>query len=107
MAITTTRIDEFKVMYSSNTFAPRIWLNSGGKGIGQLVFFPNGKQLPPDILRSNGQVDLHYHLDDFQNLRDLLETEKETYLLFCSPQGENGILTSADLVGTGVEVKAA
>jgi hypothetical protein len=106
MASTTTHIDQFEVMYSSNNFVPRIWLLSGGKFIGQLIFSPNGQALPADS-KVNNQVNLHYHLDDFQNVRDLLETEKNVFVLFCGPGGENGILTTEEPVGAGIETKAA
>jgi hypothetical protein len=52
-------------------------------------------------------VNLFYHLEDFQNVRDLLETEKNVYLLFAGPGGENGILTTQEPVGAGMEIKAA
>jgi hypothetical protein len=105
----TTRIDQFEVMYSANSFAPRIWLLSAGKFIGQLIFFPNGSTLPPDAKLPNGQVNIYYHLDDFENAHQLLETEKEVYLLFSgSGSGnENGILTSAEPAGSGIEVSKA
>ena len=105
----TTRIDQFEVMYSANSFAPRIWLLSAGKFIGQLIFFPNGRALPPDAKRPNGQVDIYYHLDDFENVHQLLETEKEVYLLIAGsgPGNENGILTSSEPAGSGIEVTKA
>jgi hypothetical protein len=105
----TTRIDQFEVMYSANTFVPRIWLTGAGKPLGQLIFYPNGKALPPDTKRANGQVDIYYHLDDFQNVIQLLETEKNVNLLFAGsgPGFENGILTATEPIGAGIEVKAA
>jgi hypothetical protein len=65
--VTTTKIDEYEVMYSSNKFPPRIWLKSTGKYIGQLVFMANGATLPLDA-KAGTQVSLYYHLDDFQKL---------------------------------------
>jgi len=35
-----TKIDEYEVMYSTNMIVPRIWLESTGKFISQLVFSP-------------------------------------------------------------------
>lgn len=104
-----TRIDQFEVMYSSNTFVPRIWLLNAGKFIGQLIFYPDGKALPPDKQRPDKTVDLYYHLEDFENLRDLLETEKNLNLLFVGsgPGNENGILTATEPAGAGIEVKIA
>ena len=59
----TKQIDAYTVLYSSNTFLPRIGLKQGPIFVGQCVFHPNGTQLPADILRPNGQVDLQYHLE--------------------------------------------
>jgi hypothetical protein len=105
----TTRIDQFEVMYSANTFVPRIWLLSAGKFIGQLIFYPDGKPLPVDTKAANGQVSIYYHLEDFENVHQLLETEKEVFLLFAGsgPGFENGILTTTEPAGSGIEVKAA
>lgn len=104
----TTRIDQFEVMYSSNTFVPRIWLLNAGKFIGQLIFFPDGKALPPDTM-VKGQVNLYYHLEDFENVHQLLETEKDVFLLFSGsgPGFENGILTAAEPAGSGIEISKA
>lgn len=105
----SVHIDEFEVMYSANTFVPRIWLKGAGKFLGQLIFFPDGRQLPADTKRPDGQVDIYYHLEDFHNVLDLLETEKNVYLEFCGSGAgnENGILTAAEPVGSGIEVKPA
>ena len=103
---TTIHIDQFEVMYSSNTFVPRVWLLNSGKFIGQLIFLPDGKLLPADN-KVKDQVNLYFHLEDFPNVRDLLETEKNTFLLFSGsgPGFENGILTTHEPVGSGVEMK--
>lgn len=97
-----TKIDEYEVMYSANTFVPRIWLKSARKYIGQLIFNPNGSVLPPDGM-SGGQVNLYYHLDDFENAIDLLRNEKPMYLLYSGSGGgfENGIKTTPEPVGEG------
>jgi hypothetical protein len=97
-----TKIDEYEVMYSANGFVPRIWLKAAGKYIGQLIFKPNGATLPPDAMVS-GQVNLYYHLDDFQNAVDLLRNEKPMYLLYSGSGGgfENGIKTTPETVGEG------
>ncbi|HEY6414522.1 MAG TPA: hypothetical protein VIX42_12605 [Edaphobacter sp.] len=91
----TTLINDYEVMYSANTFPPRIWLLSAGKFIGQLIFHPDGSALPPDSL-SGGQVNLQYHLEDFQNCAAILRNEKTVYLLFngSGPGFENGLMTS-------------
>ncbi len=97
-----TKIDAYEVMYSANTFVPRIWLKNGGKYIGQLIFKPNGSALPVDTM-SGGQANLYFHLDDFQNNIDLLRNENPMYLLFSgSGSGfENGIKTTEEIVGEG------
>jgi hypothetical protein len=104
----TTHIDQFEVMYSSNTFVPRIWLLNSGKFIGQLIFLPDGRTLPFDN-KVKDQVNLYFHLEDFQNVRDLLETEKNVFLLFSGsgPGFENGILTTTEPVGSGIEISKA
>ena len=101
----TQKIDDFEVMYSSNTFVPRIWLIAGGAFIGQLIFMPNGAPLPLDA-ESGGQVNLYYHQDDFADVLDLLRSDSPTYLLFSGSGGgfENGILTSEEVVGAGEKV---
>ena len=97
-----TKIDTYDVLYSANTFWPRIGLKVGNKFIGQLIFRPNGSALPQDAM-ANGQVNLYYHLDDFQNVIDLLRNESSIYLLFSGSGGgfENGIQTTEDVVGAG------
>jgi hypothetical protein len=97
-----TKIDTYVVMYSANTFVPRIWLKGGSGPIGQLIFQPNGSTLPADTM-SAGQVNLYYHLADYQNLIDLLRNEAPVYLLYSGSGGgfENGIKTSIEEVGEG------
>ena len=96
----TTKIDEYEVMYSANKFMPRIWLKSAGKFIGQLIFRPNGTTLPADSMAGT-QVNIRYHLDDFQNCIDMLRNEKPMYLLWMGVGSENGIKTTAEAVGEG------
>jgi hypothetical protein len=97
----TTLINDYEVMYSANTFPPRIWLVNSGTFIGQLIFHPDGAALPPDD-KSGGQVNLHYHLDDFENCATLLRNEKTVYLLYSGsgPGFENGLLTAETIPGT-------
>jgi hypothetical protein len=97
-----TKIDEYQVMYSANAFVPRIWLKSNNQFIAQLTFKPNGSPLPPDGIYG-GSVNLYYHLDDFENVIDLLRNEKPTYLSYNGSGGqfENGIMTTAEPVGEG------
>ncbi len=91
-----TQIQEYEVMYSANAFPPRVWLKSGGRYIGQLVFKPNGSALPVDTASS-----IYYHLDDLPMVLDLLRNEKPMYLLFSGsgPGFENGIKTTPEPVG--------
>src|SRR5882757_6213810 len=95
-----TQITDYQVQYSANKFPPRIWLKNGAKFIGQLIFMPDGSTLPPDG-QSGGQVNLYYHLEDFQNAFRVLSAEKAVFLLFNgSGSGfENGIRTSTEPVG--------
>lgn len=97
-----TPITSYEVMYSANRFPPRVWLRSGTIAIGQLIFMPNGATLPPDAT-SGSQVNLYYHLDDFQNTIDLLRNETPMYLVYAgSGSGfENGIKTTQEPVGEG------
>lgn len=101
------QIDEYEVMYSANKFAPRIWLKGTGKYIGQMIFQPNGTILPVDAMVNN-QVNLYYHLEDFDHAIDLLRNEKPMFLLFSGSGAgfENGIKTTAEPVGEG-EIKLA
>jgi len=98
----TTPITAYEVMYSSNTFPPRIWLRNGRTLLGQLVFLPNGSALPADS-QVGTQVNLYYHLDHFQNAIDLLRNEQPMYLLWNGSGGgsENGIKTTQEPVGEG------
>jgi hypothetical protein len=100
--MTLTKIDEYEVMYSANTFVPRIWLKNSNKFVGQLIFKPNGASLPPDNM-VGGQVNLYYHLEDYHNAIDLLRNEGPMYLLYSGSGlgNENGIKTTPEVVGEG------
>jgi hypothetical protein len=95
-------IEEYEVMYSANKFPPRIWLKSEGRGIGQLIFMPNGTTLPQDKVVGD-RIWLYYHLEDFKNTIDLLRNENPVYLLSAGegPGNENGIKTTLEPVGEG------
>ena len=95
-----TLIDQYEVMYSANSFVPRIWLKNSGNYIGQLIFEPDGTKLPPDT-NVNGEINLFYHLEDFNNAIDLLRDESPMYLLFNGSGGgnENGIKSTPEAVG--------
>ena len=97
---TLTQITTYQVQYSSNTFPPRIWLSNGAKPLGQLIFNPDGTVLPADTL-VGGQVNLYYHLENFQHVLDLLSEEKAVYLLWAGsgPGSENGIQTVGEPLG--------
>jgi hypothetical protein len=96
-----TLINDYEVIYSANTFPPRIWLLNSGKFIGQLIFHPDGSALPQDS-EVSGQAQLHYHLQDYENCAGILRHEKTVYLLFngSGPGNENGLLTSELIPGT-------
>ena len=91
-----TKITDYEVMYSANTFPPRVWLKNGTRQFAQLVFERNGDPLPDDTADA-----LYYHHDDLPMILDLLRNEKPMYLLFNgSGTGfENGIKTTAEPVG--------
>jgi len=93
-----TAIDDYEVMYSANQFPPRIWLLASGSYIGQLVFMPDGAQLPSDSATS-----LYYHLQNFSHILDLLRNEKPLYYSFVGsgPGNENGVKTTTEPVGEG------
>jgi hypothetical protein len=97
-----TRIDHYEVFYSANSFSRRIGLKNAGNYVGQMIFMPNGATLPADSVVNN-QVQLYYHLDDFQNAVDLLRNEKPIYMYYNGSGGgfENGIKTMAEKVGEG------
>lgn len=98
--MTTTKIDEYEVMYSSNKFPPRIWLKGAGKFIGQLIFRADGTTLPVDAMVGS-QVNIYYHLQDFANIIDMLRNEKPMYLLWARATSENGVKTTPEAVGEG------
>lgn len=97
-----TMIDDYEVMYSANKFPPRVWLKGGSKYIGQLIFHADQSALPQDTMVS-GQANLQYHLEDLENILDLLRNEKPMYLLWngSGPGFENGIKTTPEPVGEG------
>jgi len=95
-----TKIDEYEVMYAGNKFPPRIWLKNAGKYIGQLIFQPDGAALPADGI-TGGQVNIYYHLSNYAHCIDLLRNELPMYLLFTAANAENGIKTTAEIVGEG------
>jgi hypothetical protein len=103
-----TQIDKFEVMYSANTFPPRIWLMNANNFIGQLIFMPDGSAVPQDSM-VNGQANIYYHLENFENVIELLRNESSVSLLFSGSGGgnENGILTTQDVVGVGEREAAA
>jgi hypothetical protein len=97
---TTTKIDHYEVMYSSNTFPPRLWLYGGGKPLGQLIFMPDGTTLPIDSI-SGGEVNLYYHLENLDTMLRLFQGEKTLFLLWAGSGGgfENGIQTTEQVLG--------
>lgn len=97
-----TQIYSYEVMYSANKFVPRIWLKNNTAYIGQLIFYQDGAVLPDDNLRG-GQINLYYHLQDFENTLDILRNEKPVYILYSGSGGgfENGIKTIPETVGDG------
>lgn len=93
-----TQISQYEVRYSANTFSPSISLKNGSNYIGQLYFKPDGSALPADSTL-NGLPALYYHLEDFDNVIDILRNEKPAYLFFNGSGSENGIMTGEIQVG--------
>jgi hypothetical protein len=101
MPIVNFNIDEYFIEYSSNN-PPEINLSSASKCVGKLVFKPNGSILPPPT-NPNGIVTLYYHLEDFQNIIDVLRNEKPVWLSFASITSPVGSGTSYGGIRTGKE----
>jgi len=95
----TTRIEKYSITYSANTFRPRIALYSASETLGQLIFHPSGTTLPSDG-PLHGQIQLHYHLEDFANVLGLLRNEKPLYFFYNGTGGgfENGVKTLSPVV---------
>ena len=94
-----TQVDDYELLYMSNTNAPLIGLVNSGNWVSQLVFHPNGEVLPPDSL-VDGQLSLYYHLDDFANCFALLRHEEPVYLVYNGPGGPNLLSTFDKAPGT-------
>ena len=92
----TVAIDDYDVMYSANQVAPHILLMASGSDIGELIFMPDGTQLPSDTTTK-----LYYHLQNYSHILDLLRNEKPVYFVGNGPGKENGIRTTAEPVGEG------
>ena len=95
----TTKIEKYSVTYSANSFNRRIGLHSAGKVLGQLIFHPSGTSLPADG-PVQGEIQLHYHVEDFANVLDLLRSEKPLYFFYNGTGGgfENGVKTLSPVV---------
>jgi hypothetical protein len=93
-------INSYAALYAANTFNPRIGIMTANNlPLGQLVFLPDGAQLPADFQTPNGQVQLHYHRQDFSNILNILRNEKPIFLFFTGPGFENSIGTDVEPVG--------
>lgn len=99
--MTLTLINDYVVFYPSQTSAARISLLNSGNFIGQLFFFPDGAELPPDGLMA-GQPTLNYRLESYENCAALLRNEKNVYLLYngAGPGFANGLQTDEMILGT-------
>jgi hypothetical protein len=79
----TDNIDEYSISYTPNS-PPSIGLYSAGKSVGALIFKPNGEALPPvsgpGSAPPTAVLTLYYHLEDFQNIIDILRNEKPVTL---------------------------
>ena len=110
MPFISFNIDEYSVQYNSNS-PPQIILKSlsGGDWGGKLIFKPNGEILPAPAANTASPppryITLYYHLDDFQNVIDVLRNEKPVwiFLQYYSFPGTTsaGITTREEPVGEG------
>lgn len=106
-------IDEYRVTYyAGGKSSPAITLYSAGKYAGILIFNPNGSTLPSNYIStptpppSPGTgfmptVTLYFHLEDFQNVIDILRNEKPISLHYPSIRETQGpyIGTSSEPIG--------
>ena len=96
----SAQVQDYELLYMSNTQLPLIGLVNSGNWFAQLVFYPNGATLPPDGL-VDGQPNLNYHLDDFANCYALLRHEETVYLIYNGTEGPNFLSTWDKAPGTG------
>jgi hypothetical protein len=105
--MTTTPITSYSVEYQSNPPSARIYLQAHLRvltTIASLTFKPKGTHLPrEDRTLVFGAVvpNLYFHLEDFQNILDLLRNEKTVYLRYSHGGSNNGITTVAESLGEG------
>ena len=103
--MTTTPISSYSVEYHSNPPSARIFLQAQLRvltTIASLTFKPKGTHLPrEDRTLVFGAVvpNLYFHLEDFQNIIDLLRNEKTVYLRYSHGGTNNGITTIAEPLG--------
>jgi hypothetical protein len=92
--MSSTLIDTYVIIYSANARPRRIELSAVTRHAGTLLFFPDNTRLPANRLAGKTPV-LHYYLEDFANVLDILKHEKPVYLIYTGPgpQDENGLIT--------------
>jgi hypothetical protein len=86
--MSSTAINQYEVFYSSNGFPPRIGLINDAAYFAQFLFMPNGSVLPSDGVL-NGQIQIYYHLEDFANILNILQHEKQVFLVYNGPNAGN------------------
>jgi hypothetical protein len=98
--VSKLHVEEYEVLYSSNKFVPRILLKSEGKYIGQLIFNTDNTTLPSDSLE-NGQLNMYYHMQNFQDIINILRNDKPIFIEFTGTDvnDENCLRTSSEPVG--------
>ena len=117
MVFGTMNIDNYSISYNDFRYpgSPTISLESAsGNSFGTLIFKPNNEILPGNTTIMTGSpprqnMNLYYHLDDFQNIIDILRNENPVKLLcshFAAPPGNPtdigvGIVTGTEPVGEG------
>lgn len=92
-AVGINYIYSYDVYYSRQ---PYINLHGGPPSYPTFVlnFLPSGSALPADY-ESGGVVYVYYHVEDFQNTIDLLESEYPASFNYSGSSGNNGLITSA------------
>jgi hypothetical protein len=81
------KIEDYKVTYATLSRGTRIGLTCERDFFGTLHFKPNGSTLPIETFPSRNHVCLYYHLDDFQNILDLLRNDIDSLYLFYGDEG--------------------
>ena len=81
MPYVSYKIEGYDLTYSTIRHGPQIHLTCERDVSQTLYFRPNGSTLPWNCR------DLYYHLDDFQNIHDLLRNHMDSLYLYLGNEG--------------------